>query len=59
MSAPPELAVEAPPAFDERAFRDALGCFATGVTIITATAPDGSLVGMTANSFSSVSLDPP
>jgi flavin reductase (DIM6/NTAB) family NADH-FMN oxidoreductase RutF len=59
VSAPPELAVEARPAFDERAFRDALGCFATGVTIITATAPDGSLVGMTANSFSSVSLDPP
>jgi len=33
--------------------------FATGVTIVTARAPDGSLVGLTANSFNSVSLDPP
>lgn len=42
----------------ERALRDALGCFGTGVTIVTCTTPDGPL-GMTANSFSSVSLDPP
>jgi len=33
--------------------------FATGVTIVTARAPDGVLVGLTANSFNSVSLDPP
>lgn len=33
--------------------------FATGVTIVTARAADGSLVGLTANSFNSVSLDPP
>ena len=33
--------------------------FATGVTIITARAADGVLVGLTANSFNSVSLDPP
>ena len=39
-------------------FRAALGMFATGVTIVTASAPDGSLVGLTANSFNSVSLDP-
>jgi flavin reductase (DIM6/NTAB) family NADH-FMN oxidoreductase RutF/pimeloyl-ACP methyl ester carboxylesterase len=44
---------------DARTFRDALGCFATGVTIITAMAPDGKPVGLTANSFTSVSLDPP
>ncbi|RDV06612.1 alpha/beta fold hydrolase [Sphingorhabdus pulchriflava] len=44
---------------DARTFRDALGCFATGVTIITAMAPDGSPIGLTANSFTSVSLDPP
>ncbi|HEY9036321.1 MAG TPA: flavin reductase family protein [Pseudomonadales bacterium] len=44
---------------DPIAFRNALGQFATGVTIITAKAPDGGLVGLTANSFSSVSLDPP
>jgi len=42
---------------DSRAFRDALGQFATGVTIITTQTADGPL-GMTANSFSSVSLDP-
>jgi flavin reductase (DIM6/NTAB) family NADH-FMN oxidoreductase RutF len=33
--------------------------FATGVTIVTARGPGGELVGMTANSFNSVSLDPP
>jgi flavin reductase (DIM6/NTAB) family NADH-FMN oxidoreductase RutF len=41
-----------------RAFRDALGAFATGVTVITTPGPDG-LVGITANSFASLSLDPP
>ena len=40
-------------------FRQLCGHFATGVVIITAAAPDGSPVGMTANSFASVSLDPP
>ena len=40
-------------------FRSALGSFATGVTIVTTAAPDGTDVGMTANSFNSVSLDPP
>jgi 3-hydroxy-9,10-secoandrosta-1,3,5(10)-triene-9,17-dione monooxygenase reductase component len=39
--------------------RNAFGSFITGVTIITGRAPDGTPVGMTANSFSSVSLDPP
>jgi 3-hydroxy-9,10-secoandrosta-1,3,5(10)-triene-9,17-dione monooxygenase reductase component len=45
--------------FDNQAFRQALGSFTTGVTIITATAPDGTPIGLTANSFNSVSLDPP
>ncbi|TAM33548.1 MAG: flavin reductase [Rhodanobacter sp.] len=45
--------------FDPRDFRQALGAFATGVTIVTACAEDGTPVGITANSFSSVSLDPP
>ncbi len=45
--------------FDSKAFRAALGTFTTGVTIITATAQDGTPVGITANSFNSVSLDPP
>ncbi|MEN2792609.1 flavin reductase [Sphingomonas oligophenolica] len=40
-------------------FRAALGSFATGVTIVTTRAADGKDVGMTANSFNSVSLDPP
>ena len=44
---------------DSRELRNALGRFATGVTLITAVAEDGRAMGMTANSFSSVSLDPP
>lgn len=46
------------PGFDHRALRDAYGKFATGVTIVTTKTPDGP-VGITANSFSTVSLDPP
>jgi len=42
----------------ERAFRDALGAFATGVAVITTRTPAGPL-GITANSFASLSLDPP
>lgn len=42
----------------ERDFRDALGRFATGVTVVTTATPAGP-VGITANSFASVSLDPP
>jgi flavin reductase (DIM6/NTAB) family NADH-FMN oxidoreductase RutF len=48
-----------PHAVTERQFRDALAQFATGVTIIAARAPHGGFVGFTANSFNSVSLDPP
>lgn len=44
---------------DPRAFRNTLGRFATGVTVITTCTPEGKLEGMTANSFSAVSLDPP
>jgi len=44
---------------DPKAFRRALGNFATGVTIITTRAPDGTNIGVTASSFSSLSLDPP
>ncbi|MFN3610212.1 MAG: flavin reductase family protein [Hyphomonas sp.] len=44
---------------DARTLRDALGCFATGVTILTANDRAGQPVGLTANSFTSVSLDPP
>ncbi len=45
--------------FDPGEFRKALGSFATGVTVITTRAPDGTPVGLTANSFNSVSLSPP
>lgn len=47
-----------PEALDLREIRDALGAFATGVTIIT-TSLEGEPTGITANSFNSVSLDPP
>ncbi len=47
------------PNFDHKALRSALGTFTTGVTIITTRAADGTEVGLTANSFNSVSLDPP
>lgn len=58
MSAPASPLARAP-SFDTAAFRGALGMFATGVTIVTARADDGTLVGLTANSFNSVSLTPP
>jgi flavin reductase (DIM6/NTAB) family NADH-FMN oxidoreductase RutF len=53
-AAPPSV-----PAIDSHAFRAACGKFSTGVTIVTALGPDRSPHGMTVNSFTSVSLDPP
>jgi flavin reductase (DIM6/NTAB) family NADH-FMN oxidoreductase RutF len=44
---------------DVRELRHALGQFATGVTVITARGEDGRPIGVTANSFTSLSLDPP
>jgi flavin reductase (DIM6/NTAB) family NADH-FMN oxidoreductase RutF len=44
---------------DHRPLRDAFGCFATGVTIVTSFDEARNPVGFTANSFTSVSLDPP
>ncbi len=46
-------------AIDPRDFRNALGTFGTGVTIVTAMAADGTPYGVTCNSFASVSLNPP
>ena len=43
---------------DPKAFRSALGQFATGVTVVTTLDSQGNKIGMTANSFSSVSLEP-
>ena len=48
-----------PPDFSALEFRASLGMFATGVTIVTARTAAGELVGLTANSFNSVSLTPP
>lgn len=48
-----------PPITDGRALRTALGQFTTGVTVITTRAADGTFVGLTANSFSALSLEPP
>ena len=46
-------------ASDVRRFRNALGCFTTGVAVVTARQDEGEPIGLTVNSFSSVSLDPP
>lgn len=55
----PRLAHEFRAGSDARTLRDAMGCFATGITIVTALTSDGTPIGLTANSFTSVSLDPP
>jgi flavin reductase (DIM6/NTAB) family NADH-FMN oxidoreductase RutF len=47
------------PTFSPHEFRASLAMFATGVTIVTARTESGALIGLTANSFNSVSLDPP
>lgn len=47
------------PAIDRRELRRTLACFPTGVTVVTAVAPNGEYVGLTVNSFNSLSLDPP
>ena len=60
MTPPSQAAARArSPSFSSVEFRAALGMFATGVTIVTARGADGTLVGLTANSFNSVSLSPP
>ena len=47
------------PDFDVADFRQTLGCFPTGVTIVTAMTQTGAPVGVTISSFNSVSMDPP
>lgn len=59
MTLTPSRPQAASPSFSSQEFRAALGMFATGVTIVTARAANGDLVGLTANSFNSVSLAPP
>lgn len=57
-SHPPGETLFVPEADNHRAYRNALGSFTTGVTVVTAMTDDGP-IGMTVNSFASVSLDPP
>lgn len=58
-SALPSSALHTSAPFTQREFRDALGQFATGVTIITARSPEGHPVGATVSSFNALSLNPP
>jgi flavin reductase (DIM6/NTAB) family NADH-FMN oxidoreductase RutF len=58
-SALPSSALHTGAPFTQREFRDALGQFATGVTIITARSPEGRPVGATVSSFNALSLNPP
>ncbi|MEL6181482.1 MAG: flavin reductase family protein [Myxococcota bacterium] len=44
---------------EARAFRNALGCFATGITVVTTRDAEGAPAGVTISSFTSVSLEPP
>src|SRR5436853_5307432 len=53
------LPLDSEGATDPRLLRQALGRFATGVTVITTCTQDGKYEGLTANSFAAVSLDPP
>jgi len=59
MLSPATLRKARSPSFSEREFRASLAMFATGVTIVTARTQTGTLIGLTANSFNSVSLQPP
>ena len=47
------------PELDVRELRNAFGMFATGVTVVTTCTPEGRPIGLTCNSFASVSLKPP
>jgi flavin reductase (DIM6/NTAB) family NADH-FMN oxidoreductase RutF len=51
--------MSAEPRIDGKELRRVLGAFVTGVTVVTTTDAEGRRWGLTANSFSSVSLDPP
>lgn len=59
MSPPVRSRQASHPSFSPLEFRASLAMFATGVTIVTARTDSGELIGLTANSFNSVSLAPP
>lgn len=50
---------QSPDQIESRRFRHVMGSFATGVTVITALGADGEVIGLTANAFSALSMDPP
>lgn len=50
---------DAATSIDPRHYRDVLGCYPTGVCVVTANADDGARFGMVVGSFTSISLDPP
>ena len=56
---PRDVSTAATSTFDARAFRDALGCFATGVTLVTMIDRSDQPIALTVNSFNAVSLEPP
>ncbi len=53
------LQAASPRVLEARHFRDVLGSFTTGVVVVTTVGDDGRPIGLTVNSFNSVSLDPP
>lgn len=59
MTAPVLTPQATAPDFSTPQFKQALGRFATGVTVVTARLPDGTLAGLTVSSFNAVSLQPP
>src|SRR5262245_51441063 len=54
-----QIVAPAGDALDSAGLRQALGRFATGVVVVATCTPEADLVGLTANSFAAVSLDPP
>lgn len=55
----PVAKLQPAPQIDDRAFRETMGRFATGVTVVTTAVADGTPAGVTINSFTSLSLEPP
>ena len=59
LASPEVITLQEPQSLEPRAIRNVLGTYPTGVAIVTTRAPDGRPVGLTINSFASVSLSPP
>ncbi|MGA0539766.1 flavin reductase family protein [Neotabrizicola sp. VNH66] len=59
MLATPAKPADPGPGCTPELYRQVMGCFPTGVTVMTVSLPDGSRAGVTASSFNTVSMDPP